>query len=102
VTQPSTETQPGAEFSAVVVDVRLESTVHGKSMWQIALDHTMFKDGATGSFSASARSGARLTIPVLRVHTDPDGTVWHVVGKPLTEGTNIEARVLQPNASLLH
>lgn len=83
-----------SSFSAVIADVRLESTVAGRSRWQISLDHTHFCPGDTGEFEAVARSGARLTIPVLRVDRGPDGTLWHQVEKPLTEGTKITATVL--------
>ena len=90
------------QFPALVVDVRLESTQAGRSLWQIALDRTEFHAGDAGEFEALARSGARLRVPVLRVLVDVDGTVWHVVEKPLTEGTKIIARVLDRGSSLVH
>lgn len=90
------------QFPAVVVDVRLESSRGGRSLWQIALDRTEFRAGDVGEFEAQARSGARLSVPVIRVQFGPDGTIWHIVEKPLTEGTKITARVLREGSSLLH
>ena len=90
------------EFPALVVDVRLESRTAGQARWQIALDRTEFRAGDTGDFEAVARSGARLQVEVLEVDVDRDGTVWHVVEKPLTEGTKITATVRRQAGSLLH
>jgi hypothetical protein len=95
--EPSQET-----FEAVVTDVRLESTTARGSIWRIALDHTDFVAGDTGQFEAQARSGARLIIPVLRVEADPSGTLWHVVEKPLNEGTKIVAKRMRERSSLVH
>ena len=75
-------------FEGVVRDIRLESRVQARARWQILLDRTEFGRGAeTGVLEAVARSGARLTVPVLGVEVDATGEVWHVVEKPLTEGT---------------
>jgi hypothetical protein len=41
---------------------------------------------------ATAPSGARLEVPVLSV-IEEGGTVWHVVGKPLTDGTEVVGHV---------
>ncbi len=76
------------QFEGVVMDIRLESRVQATARWQILLDRTEFGRGAeTGALEAVARSGARLTVPVLGVEVDATGEVWHVVEKPLTEGT---------------
>jgi hypothetical protein len=82
-----------AAFEAVVTDIRLESRESGRARWQIALDRTLFSAAApTGVLEAVARSGARLTVPVLGV-VEEDGVVWHVADKPLTEGTSVTGRL---------
>jgi hypothetical protein len=80
-------------FQAVVTDIRLESRVEGVARWQIALDRTLFSfAAATGVLEAVARSGARLTVPVLGV-VEEGGVVWHVADKPLTEGTMVTGKL---------
>ncbi len=87
------ETAVFATFEAVVTDIRLESRVSGRARWQIALDRTLFSAAAqTGVLEAVARSGARLEVPLLGV-VEEDGVIWHVVDKPLTEGTAITGRL---------
>lgn len=82
-----------AWFEAVVTDIRLESRVGGTARWQLALDRTLFACGSRGgTLAAVARSGARLEVPVLAV-IEEDGMVWHVVDKPLTEGTRVSGFV---------
>jgi hypothetical protein len=83
------------EFSGVVTDIREESRVAGKQRWQMALDQTEFVAGDIGMLEAVARSGAKLTVPVLEVVTDAAGEVWHVVEKPLAAGTKVTGRVDQ-------
>ncbi len=84
---------PKASFSAVITDIRLESRIAGVARWQIALDYTLFSSTrSTGILLAVSPSGARLEVPVLGVHED-NGTLWHVVDKPLTDGTKVEAQV---------
>ncbi len=83
----------GAEFSAVVIDIREESRIAGKQRWQMALDRTEFGAGDVGTMEAIARSGVRLEVPVLGVVIDGAGEVWHVVEKPLAAGTAVTARV---------
>ncbi len=83
----------GAEFSAVVIDIREESRIAGKQRWQMALDRTEFGAGDVGTMEAIARSGVRLQVPVLGVVVDGTGEVWHVVEKPLAAGTAVTARV---------
>lgn len=80
---------PPITFSATVTDIRLESRTGTTARWQIALDHTRFSASSpTGLLIAIAPSGARLEVPVLGVHEE-DGTVWHIVDKPLTDGTSV-------------
>lgn len=81
------------EFSGVVTDIREESRVAGKQRWQMALDRTEFVAGDAGVLEAVARSGARLVVAVLGVMEDASGEVWHVVEKPLAEGTRVTGRV---------
>jgi len=76
-------------FNAVITDIRLESRAGTAARWQIALDHTLFSPASpTGNLIAVAPSGARLDVPVLGVHEEA-GTLWHIVGKPLTDGTEV-------------
>jgi len=76
-------------FTAVVTDIREESRVAGRQLWQMLLDHTEFRAGDVGVLEAVARSGARLLVPVLGVEVDAAGEVWHVVEKPLAAGTAV-------------
>ena len=79
-------------FAAVVTDIRLESRTGGRARWQMALDRTDFKASnegeLTGVLEAVSPSGLRLRVPVLGV-LEEDGVIWHIVDKPLTEGTSI-------------
>lgn len=88
-----------SEFQAVVTDIREESRVAGRHRWQMALDRTEFAaiDGKNvGVVEAVARSGTRLSVPVLGVVVDAVGEVWHVVEKPLAAGTAVTGRVGVP------
>jgi hypothetical protein len=89
-------------FEAVVTEIHLESHDAGRSVWRIALDRTEFELGDTGELEAKARSGAKLIIPVLCVAADSGGKLWHVVEKPVTEGTKIVGRRLPKDSSLVH
>ena len=85
------------QFEAVVTDIRLESRIGGVARWQLALDRTLFRSGSRGGsvcgrLEAVAPSGARLEVPVLAV-VEEDGLVWHVVDKPLMEGTRVSGSV---------
>ena len=77
-------------FSATVVtDIRLESRAGTTARWQIALDHTRFSAAfASGTLIAVAPSGARLEVAVLGVLEEP-GAIWHIIEKPLTDGTEV-------------
>lgn len=76
-------------FTSEVTDIRLESRSGLAARWQIALTHTLFTTAAsTGTLLAVAPSGARLEVPVLGV-VEEDGTLWHIVDKPLTDGTEV-------------
>ena len=80
-------------FSANISDIRLESRSGTSARWQIALDHTLFSSTApTGTLIAIAPSGARLQVPVLGIQEE-DGTLWHIVDKPLTEGTTVVGEI---------
>jgi hypothetical protein len=82
-----------AEFAGVVTDIRLESRVDGVSRWQMAVSGSCFRPGDSGVLEAMARSGARLTVPVLSVTADEQGEMWHLVEKPLSEGTEVTGRI---------
>jgi alanyl-tRNA synthetase len=76
-------------FTSEVTDIRLESRSGLAARWQIALDHTLFSTSApTGTLLAVAPSGVRLEVPVLGV-VEESGTIWHIVDKPLTDGTEV-------------
>jgi len=82
------------EFAGVVTDIRLESRVDGTALWQMAVSGSTFRAGDTGVLEAVARSGTRLTIPVLGVSADGEsGEMWHQVEKPLAAGTAVTGRV---------
>ena len=81
------------EFEAVVTDIREEQRIAGRVRWQVQLDRTEFREGDVGRISATARSGAVLEVPVLRVQVSGAGEVWHVVEKPLAAGTAVTGRV---------
>jgi hypothetical protein len=84
-----------SEFSGVVIDIREESRTGGRQRWQMMLDETKFLAGDVGVLEAVARSGTRLTVPVLGVVVEA-GEVWHVVEKPLAAGTAVTGRVGGP------
>ena len=92
------------EFRAVVTDIRLVATELGEAgaktqVWQVALDRTAFypESGGQpwdlGALTATARSGASISVPVERVEEDEAGEVWHTLRKPLVEGTEVVGRV---------
>ncbi|HZY72589.1 MAG TPA: hypothetical protein VFE22_05740 [Edaphobacter sp.] len=83
----------GGKFSAIVTDIREESRIAGRQRWQMALDRTEFGAGDVGVIEAVARSGVKLSVPVLGVVIDEEGNVWHVVEKPLAAGTAVTAQV---------
>ena len=86
-------TEGDGNFTAMVTDIRLESRIGGVARWQMALDTTLFSAASpVGVLTAVSPSGARLEVPVLSV-VEEGGVVWHVVDKPLTEGTAITARI---------
>ncbi len=64
-----------------------------RQRWLMALDRTEFGVGDVGVLEAVARSGARLSVPVLSVVIAED-EVWHVVEKPLAAGTPVSGRVV--------
>lgn len=90
------------QFEATVVDIQLESRMQGRSWWRLALDHTEFQAGDGGELEAEAPSGAKLALPLVRVELASDGTLWHVVEKPLTEGTKVLAKRTPYTPSLIH
>jgi hypothetical protein len=86
------EKSTGAEFSAVVTDIRLQSREGAAVRWRMTLDRTEFAAGDVGLLLAVSRSGTRIEVPVLAV-LDEDGDIWHVVEKPLAGGTDVTGRV---------
>ncbi|WP_263410178.1 hypothetical protein [Terriglobus tenax] len=80
-------------FDAEITEIREASRQGRQSVWQIALSQTEFAPGATGVLEATARSGAKLEVPVLEVLKDDAGVIWHVTLKPLLEGTPVVGRV---------
>lgn len=95
---------PALDFQAIVTEIELVAQECGsdgerRQLWRLALDRTAFypESGGqpwdTGVLVATARSGARLEVPVERVEEDSHGQVWHYLHKPLVEGTAVEGRV---------
>ena len=79
-------------FSAEVVDIREERRLAGRQQWQVLLDRTEFKVGDVGTIEAVARSGARLSVPVLGV-VELGGEIWHRVEKPMAAGTKVTGHI---------
>ena len=80
-------------FASAVADIQELARSQGQTLWRIALDRTEFAPGMTGRLTATAPSGATLTVDVVRVETDAAGTVWHHTHKPLQAGTRVHATV---------
>ena len=76
----------------MIVDIREERRVSGKQRWQLLLKETKFAAGDTGVLEAVARSGARLSVPVLGT-LEESGEMWLQVEKPLMAGTEVTAWV---------
>ena len=83
----------GAEFSAVVTDIRLESREGAAVRWRMTLSHSGFAVGDVGVLRAVSRGGTRIEVPVLAVVADEAGDLWHVVEKPLAGGTDVVGQV---------
>ena len=79
-------------FAAVVTDIVEESRAAGRQRWLVQLDRTEFRVGDVGIMEAVARSGARLSVPVLGV-VERGTEIWHQVEKPLLAGTHVTVRV---------
>jgi alanyl-tRNA synthetase len=80
-------------FSSVVSDIQELARSGGQTLWRIALDPTEFAPGTTGRLTATAPSGASLTVAVVGVEADASGTLWHHTHKPLQTGTPVRATV---------
>ena len=79
-------------ISTVIADIREEARTGGRQYWQVMLEHEGFSVGDKGNLEAVARSGARLSVPILGVVED-DGEIWLRVEKPLMAGTEVTAHV---------
>ncbi|HEU4635416.1 MAG TPA: hypothetical protein VFS41_04510 [Edaphobacter sp.] len=84
-------------FSTVIADIREEGRSEGRQHWQVLLEEAGFAPGDKGTLEAVARSGAKLSIPVLGVVKD-GGEIWIRVQKPLMTGTKVTARVERAKA----
>jgi alanyl-tRNA synthetase len=86
-------------FSATVTDIREVSRGEGESVWQVALDRTAFYPTSGGQpfdvgvLRAMSRGGAGLDVLVEGVEEDEQGEAWHLVRKPLSAGTQVEAEI---------
>lgn len=89
-------------FSARTTDIREASRADGVSVWQIALDRTVFFPTSggqpcdTGMLTASSRNGAILEAAVESVEEDEHGTVWHFTRKPLPPDTEVQGTIDWP------
>ena len=81
------------EFSTTITDIQLESREGAEVRWRMTLDRTEFRPGDTGVLLATSRTGHKLEIPILGVLAESDGTVWHIVEKPLAAGTDVVGRL---------
>lgn len=81
------------EFTATITDIQLESREGTEVRWRMTLDHSEFRPGDIGVLLATSRTGHKLEVAVLGVAADPDGTLWHIVEKPLAAGTDVVGRV---------
>lgn len=81
------------QFAATITDIQLESREGDAVRWRMTLDRTEFQPGDTGVLQATSRTGHQLEVAVLAIVTDPDGTLWHVVEKPLAAGTDVTGRI---------
>ncbi|HEY8996866.1 MAG TPA: hypothetical protein VIM60_03155 [Edaphobacter sp.] len=80
-------------FTATVVDIVEQGREAGQQVWQVLLDRTEFRAGDAGVLEAVAKSGAKLTVPVLGV-VERGGEIWHQVQKPLLQETEVVGVVL--------
>ena len=92
-THANTSRAPHTAFDAVVTDIQELARNQGQTLWRIALDPTHFTPGTTGTLTATAPSGASLTVSVTAVEADAAGTLWHHTHKPLQAGTRVCAIV---------
>jgi len=80
-------------FTASVMDIVEEGRESGRQVWLVLLDRTEFRVGDAGALEAVARSGAKLSVPVLGV-VERGGELWHRVEKPLLQDTEVVGVVL--------
>ena len=93
---PSDDPTPN-EFTATVTEIRELSRIAGKPLFQLALDRSIFHptpraDHPAGTLTATSRLGAVLVAPILAVHRDEHGELWHTTAKPLQPGTIVQCR----------
>ena len=87
------------QFPARITDIREVSRREGQSLWQVALDRTVFYPTSggqpfdTGTLRATSRNGAVLEAPIDAVEEDEGGEVWHFTAKPLAAGTPVEGEI---------
>ena len=84
-------------FTATVVDIVEQGREAGQQVWQVLLDRTEFRAGDAGVLEAVAKSGAKLTVPVLGV-VERGGELWHQVQKPLLQEPEVIGVVLTESA----
>jgi alanyl-tRNA synthetase len=86
-------------FAGAVTDVREVADGSGEPVWKLALDRTAFYPTSggqpfdTGLLRATAQDGTALTVAVEQVEEDEEGSVWHLVRKPLAVGTPVEGEI---------
>lgn len=77
------------------MDVREQTRVGGRAVWQLLLSRTEFGAGDEGELVATSRAGNRLVLRVSATDVGDGGAVWHTVDKPLAVDTTVEGRVLE-------
>jgi alanyl-tRNA synthetase len=86
-------------FSAKVAGVREPSASESGSVWQISLDRSAFYPTSggqpfdTGLLRTTSAAGSSDEIPVEQVDEDEAGTVWHLIQKPIANGTQVEGEI---------
>ncbi len=92
--------QTGAtQFSAIVTEIREFMRLHGRPVFQLTLDHTLFLPGSVaescplGTLTATSRTGTVLVAPITAITQDISGELWHTTVKPLQPGTRVQGYV---------
>ena len=90
---------------AVITEIRELSRINGKPLFQLAMDVAAFTNLTSpsgdplGTLTAVSRSGVVLVAPILCVHQDDNGELWHTTEKPLQPGTAVRVTLFHTENS---